>query len=232
MEEIQRQALARSDLDAGVPVRFDLATPCRAFERGLRCDAFEAYIKVRPYGATFHYERRCINGHFVDNVKHSEVALHFGIPVSQGKSAVRDALTPPPRVCFNLLVRNESTCVYCGRRAGEKTLDGIVIVVGADHIIAKHLIDPEMIRRDRELLRFARDTQLVTACQFDNSAKSSMLLEFEAAREIFIRHVLRGKADGENRTLIAMFERLHRIVSHNQNIAARAAKTSGPAAGR
>lgn len=207
---------AENPFDAGVPVRFDLFVPCAAFSNGLKCGLIEAYLQVKPYGTSFHYERRCATGHFVDNVKHVEVELHFGIRKTAGESTkamVRDALTPPRRVAFNVTLRDNFTCVYCGQRVGDAALDGSLVVVGADHLIAKALIEVDDIRRDRELLLFARDRQLVTACRSHNSTKQSMLIDLDVARDLFVRHVLKGQSDGVNRSQVAMLERLHRIVA-------------------
>jgi hypothetical protein len=208
---------ARDALEAGQTVRFDLPSPCRFIENGLLCGVSEAYIQVRPYGSGFHYGRRCANGHFADNVRHAEVELAFGITKngSPSKTLVQDVLTPPKRVAFNVTLRDKFTCVYCGRRAGEEQLDGSVIVVAADHIIAKCLINPDDIRRDRELLMFARDRQLVTACQSHNSTKATLLLPHDDARELFLRHVLKGETRGSNLGLMDIFDRLYRIVELN-----------------
>lgn len=216
---------ASNPFAAGIPVRFDLIVPCNTFVYGLMCGTTEAYLTVKPYGTSFHYERRCANGHFVDNVKHAEVELHFGIPRPANGSqrlAVQDALTPPRRVAFNTKVRDNGACVYCGRRAGEVGMDGAPVVLDADHIIAKDLIDVKDIKGDKELLYFARDRQLVTACRSDNSAKRNALIDLDFAREMFIRHVLRGKTEGTNRSEIAMFERLYRIVAHRLRLKNRA----------
>lgn len=205
-------------LQTGVPVRFDLVTPCRSFDRGgVLCGLTEAYIRVKPFGTSHHYERRCVNGHFTDNVGHAEVELHFRIPrtVPEKKAAVQDALTPSRRVALNVLIRDKSTCVYCGRRAGDVGLDGSPVVVTADHIIAKALIDPESIRRDRELFSFAKEIQLVTACVSDNSAKQTELMDLYSARDIFVRHVLKNQTRGANLGYVSMFERLYRIVALN-----------------
>lgn len=208
---------ARDALEAGHAVRFDLAVPCREIRNGLVCGAIEAYIRVRPYGSSFHYARRCVNGHFSGNVKHAEVELAFGITKNSVPSTkiVRDILTPQKRVAFNVTLRDKFTCVYCGRRAGEEQLDGSVITVAADHIIPKALISAEDIRRDRELLMFSRDVQLVTACQSHNSTKAMMLLPLDQAKDVFLRHVLKGDTGGANLGLSSMFERLYRIVDLN-----------------
>lgn len=214
---------ARTALEAGRAVRFDLPSPCRAIELGLLCGTAEAYISVRRYGTSFHYMRRCANGHFVDHVKHSEVELKFGITRNGAnkQSQTRDALTPPKRVAFNVLVENNFTCVYCGRRAGEEDLQGNVVVVTADHIIPKALIAPEPIRLDRDLLHFARDVQLVAACQSHNSTKATMLLPLDAARDVFIRHVLKGETRGANVGLVSRFETLYRLVEHDLRLKKR-----------
>jgi hypothetical protein len=221
-------------LQTGVPVRFDLDTPCRSFDRGgLLCGLTEAYIQVKPFGTSFHYQRRCANGHCTDNVPHAEVELRFGIPrtAPEKKAAVRDALTPSRRVALNVLIRDQSTCVYCGRRVGDLELDGTPVVVGADHIIAKPLIDAEWIRRDRELFQFAKEIQLVTACRSDNSAKQTALIDLDDARDIFIRHVLKGQTRGANLGLVSLFERLHRIVALNLRMKTQGAGTR-PTTGR
>jgi hypothetical protein len=210
-------------LEAGLTVRFDLPRPCSIVENGLICGVTEAYIRVRPYGSSFHYARRCANNHFVDNVKHAVVELAFGITKTgtPNNPVAQDALTPPKRVAFNVSLRDKFRCVYCGRGAGEEQLDGSVVVITADHIIAKGLINAEDIRRDRELLMFARDLQLVTACQSHNSSKATTLLPLEDARELFIRHVLGGQTRGTNLGMVSTFDRLYRIVALNLRLEKR-----------
>lgn len=233
-EDAARQLREEWDiLQTGVPVRFDLASPCRSFDRGgLLCGLTEAYIEVKPFGTSHHYLRRCANGHFTDHVGHAEVELHFGIPrtVPEKKAAVQDALTPSRRVALNVLIRDKSTCVYCGRSPGDLELDGTPVVVGADHIIARALIDPESIRRDRELFLFAKEIQLVTACRSDNSAKQTELMDLESARDMFIHHVLKGQTRGANLGHVSMFERLYRIVALNlrMNAGKKPASTTEP----
>jgi hypothetical protein len=209
--------------------------PCRTFANGLMCGLTEAYITVRPFGTSFHYERRCANNHYTDHVNHAEVELYFGLPKTarEERGIVIDALTPSKRVAFNVTLRDRFTCVYCGCRAGEINLDGTVVVVGADHIIAKGLIDIESIRRDRDLLRFAKEVQLVTACRSHNSAKNVMFVELDVARELFIRHVLKNETRGANIGLVNMLERLHRLVGFNLRAGAKRASpvTSRPSEG-
>ena len=221
----RRESAARgmgSTASPGVPVRFNLGTPCRAFGRRSALRMTEAYIQVKPFGTSFHYQRRCANGHCTDNVKHAEVELHFGITrISVGAKNGR----PRHSHAFSqgLVQRSRARPVYlcyCGRRAGEIDLDGSVVVVGADHIIPKAMIDPESIRRDRELLLFAKEIQLVTACRSDNAAKQTALMDIDSAREIFVRHVLKNQTRGPNLGLVSIFERLYRIVALNLRVKA------------
>jgi hypothetical protein len=128
----------RSALEAGVPVRFDLPSACKSFNAvGLLCGTTEAYIRVTHFGSSFHYARRCANGHFIDNVRHAEVELHFGVPKTtpEKQALVRDILAPSRRIDFNIRLRDSQRCVYCGRQAGDLDLDGRTVVVGTDHIL-------------------------------------------------------------------------------------------------
>ena len=223
----ERQPQIREYLESGAAVPFDLPTPCRALVHGLQCGLTEGYITVKPFNSSYHYERRCNNGHFSDYVKHAEVLLHFGVPETSGekRATVIDALTPARRVAFNVRVRDRFTCVYCGRRAGEVGLDGSAIAIDAGHIIAKALIDANAIRLDRELLQFAKDIQLVSACHSCNSAKQRELALLETARDVFVRHVLKGETRGANFGKVALLERLHRLADHNPRQASRGTST-------
>lgn len=213
---------AKDLLDRGEQVPYALDNPCHTFVGGLLCGAIEGYIIVKPFGTSFHYERRCANNHFIDNVSHAQIELYFGIPRAARPAArVRDALSPSRRVAFNVTLRDRQTCVYCGRRAGDVDVDGSPISVAADHIIAKHALDADLIRGDRELLIFARDLQLVTACRSDNSTKREMLIDLDVAREIFVRHVLRNQTKGSNLGYVSMFDRLYRMAELNLKLRAK-----------
>jgi hypothetical protein len=203
--------------ELGAKVPYELLSPCPQLSSGLRCLLTEGYIEVVPFQSSYHFKQSCNNGHFVRHVKRAEVLLYFGIPDDQsGPQAVRDALSPSRRTDLNVIVRDKNTCVYCGRRAGEVGLDGKRVVISADHIIPKLLIDPDDIRRDRELLLFARETQLVASCQSHNSAKRACLLPLTEARDLFIRHVLRSETRGANLGAVSTFERLYRLAQRNE----------------
>lgn len=207
--------------EVGTRVLFPLAEPCRQFVRGLQCSLADGYIIIKPFNSSFHYEQHCSNDHFVRNVKRAEVELVLGIVRTSPKTAVRDALTPSRRSDLNVLIRDGNACIYCGRRAGDVGLDGKPVVLSSDHIIPKALIDVEDINRDRELLSFARDGQLVAACGSHNSAKLNMLLSLDDARDVFIRHVLKGETRGVNVGKVSMFERLYRLADRNRRLRER-----------
>lgn len=187
-----------------------LDEPCRAFELGLRCSEVEGYIEINPFGSSFHYKHSCSRGHYVRNVPRAEVELRLGISHTVAKKD-RHPLEPSRRTSLNVIIRDGNACVYCGRKVGDVDLAGNPVLITADHIIPKDAIDPQDIRYDRDMFSFARDIQLVAACQSHNAAKGATLIDYEAAERIFIQHVLRNNVRGKNLGAVATFKRLYRL---------------------
>lgn len=211
-QELEPPAQAEDAFAAGARVRFDLHVPCTVFTAGLQCAQTEGYILVRPYASAFAYEHRCSNGHSAGLVRHAEVAFHFGLPQIERGTAAADPLRPSRRVAFNTVLRDGAACVICARGAGEIGLDGKSAAVRARPILPLAAGDEYVLRLDRELLRFARDVQLVTVCEFHDCGRESGVPDFEQARGLFVRVVLKGRSDGFNCEKIALFERLCRLV--------------------
>jgi hypothetical protein len=210
-EQFDREEIAYP-FELGTKVSFGLDSPCNTFVRGLLCNALEGYLEIKPWQSGYHFSQWCINGHYVKNVRHAEVELALGLPrTGPEKSAVRDALSPPARIRFLVLIRDNATCVYCGQRANDLDLDGKRIAVGADHIIPRRFIDYEEIRLDRSLVVMARDLQLVTACRAHNSAKGTFLISLDQALDLFVRHVLKNETRGPNLGVVQRFETLYRL---------------------
>jgi 5-methylcytosine-specific restriction endonuclease McrA len=208
--------------EVGTRVSFDLDSPCSKFVRGLQCSQTEGYLEIRPYQSTYHLKLSCADGHYVRHVKRAEVELRLGLPLTTSdRKLVRDVLEPDRRIGLFVLLRDNQTCVYCGRRHGTEGFDGKPVATSVDHIVPRALIIVDDIRRDKELLHFARDIQLVTACHSHNSAKMNVLLEFNIARDIFVRHVLKNETHGINLGRVSLFERLYRLAERNARLGLR-----------
>jgi len=194
--------------EAGTRVPWGLDSPCRVadWRTSIQCGRLDGYIEVNPHASVGHVRLSCGDGHYVKFVKHDEVRLKLGLPPKASKkAAVRDLLDPPARVEFFVLARDRG-CVYCGVTTKDLDTDGKPIRLSIDHLIPRALIDLEDIRRDRDLLEFARDVQTITACTRHNSGKASALLRADVAEALFTRCVLENDVTGA-----VSVSRLHRF---------------------
>ena len=206
--------------EVGATVSFDLSSPCLELIRGnLICGQIQGYIEIRPFRTSYHFKQSCSDGHYVRMVPHAEAEIKLNLPrTSSDRKAVRDMLTPSRRTGMYVLMRDGLTCVYCGRVQGEVGFDGKPIFVDPDHIIPKSLIDLDAIRLDKDLVLFARDIQLVTACGSHNSAKQGVLLPLDVAVALFTKHVLKGDTAGAKGGLLNRFHSLYRLADRNARL--------------
>jgi hypothetical protein len=197
------------DPSLGIP--FPLEGECGQSRLGVSCTSLDGVVRPNPYGPNdeLHYTRECARcGSHIDHVSATRVALKLGINLKSKTKAqtAAELFEPSPQVAVSVVLRDNRTCVYLGCEHGKSFADGTVIRCTADHIIPRIRLLDKGVETQRELYEFARNRQLVTACQKHNSGKGAMLAPYDQLERLFCDVVQRG---ADNRLDLYLLRRLY-----------------------
>ncbi len=197
--------------DPTLRIPFPLDKACGASRLGVSCASLDGTVRPSPYGTDdeMRYTRECAKcGTHVDHVGAARVALTLGINRTSKPRAQTspDVFEPSPEVAISVVLRDNRTCVYLGCEHGKSFADGTVIRCAADPIIPRLRLLDKGVETQRELFEFARNRQLVTACQKHDSGKGAVLAPYDQIERLFRDVVQRG---ADNRLDLYLLRRLY-----------------------